>query len=226
MDPERPRPKPTLYGCVLTVLVAGGIVYGSIAGFGYAVWGPGLSGAMDVQRDPAAMHTFTKIAVYSTRLEATESEFRVSRTLWSCVRTALLIAIAVAVATAALQRRIRSRAAAILFVLALPAASALLIVWSPRVVFHHAAQRVDVERLFATRSWTYDQLQLRAVSGDVGGGRVGTRDTTASWKAQDVWLVTRDGRRIATLLSLPFETRNAAEQWRDEIARRTGVIAH
>lgn len=221
-EPEQ-KPKPSLVGCVLAIVFMVIVLYGSITGATFFLWGNGLTGAIAAHNNPAAIREFETTTIYGSTIESSREEIVIGRSLWSCVRDGILAAVAVVTITAVARRRMPRRVpGCLLFIGSAAVAASALCTLSTRVLFHLPERRVEVRRYLGTTSLGFDEVALVAAEGNVGGGRSGTRHTSAMWEAYDVALEGADGS-FTRVMSLPFETREFASRWRDELARRTGI---
>ena len=218
------KPKTSLWGCVLALLLIVGVLYGGPAAAAFFLWGPGLRGTYATHRDPSLIGTFQTITIYSSTIASSTERISIGRTWWWSVRSGICAGLLIASIAWIIRRRTMKRGTA-LMILAVNAVvfSLAFHAMSTRIRFTPRQRQVEIGTALSTRTVRYDGLLLVTSSGDIGGGRSGTRNTTAVWKANDILLIDADRKIVAELLSLPFESREYADRWRDEMARRTSV---
>lgn len=197
---QPPKPRATLRGCVLALLFVGALGYGLFAGLGFAWWGRGFAGALTARHAPERVRAASTVFVYD-RVIAVERERVVFReSWWPSARRAVLAAMAGSMAMLLLRRRL-PRLARIGGVIVI---GALVFAWS-----YARRREVSVPRGAPVR------VDVRPY--ERGGGRSGTRHTTAWEKGWEVVLA--DG---TMLVRLPWNEEADARVWRDLIAEKIG----
>lgn len=188
-----------LWGCVLTVGLVAAIAYGGLAVAGFAWWGPGFLGAMQARRAPDALRDAKRVAIYDHVIVSDSSGVTFRRSLWSMVRASIVAGV-VAALVALLVRRRRA------FVFAIAIAVALLwfvVAWRFSSSIHITGGAPG---------------EVVAVPFERGGGRSGTRHTTAWMTGYDIVLRTPDGS--TKLIRLPYNEAADAEVWRAVVAAK------
>ena len=201
MPPVKPRA--TLRGCVLTLLFVALLGYGAVAGVGYAWFGPGFGGALAARHAPERVRAASTTYVYD-RVIVVERERVVFRdALWPSARRGVLAAMLTALVTLLLRRRL-PRLTRIMAI----AGIGLLVA----AVSYARRDEVSVPRGAS--------LQVEVRPYERGGGRSGTRQTTAWEKGWEVVLA--DGTR---LVRLPWNEEGDARVWQQLIGEKIGTPA-
>lgn len=187
------------WGCLLTVAFVAAIAWGGLAGAFFAWWGPGFAGAMRARHAPAAVRDAARVTIYDTVVVREGGGVTFRRSLWSIVRASVVAGL-VAALLALLIRRQR----AFVLAVAVPAAMLwLLVAWRFSSAVHIARGTPG---------------EVVAVPFERGGGRSGTRHTTAWMKGYDI--VLRTPQRTTRLIRLPYNEAPDAEVWRSIVAAK------
>jgi hypothetical protein len=196
------KPRPSVWGCVLTFVFVAILGYGAFAGFGFAWWGPGFAGALAGRHAPERVRAASTVYIYDyvIEVEATRVVFRNS--LWMSMRRALLASLVSALVVflySAGRRRDTPRAALLAISLGLGIATF--------AISKSRTREVSVPRGVPVR------LDVRWF--EFGGGRSGTKNTASEVSGWQI--VTSDG---TVLVRLPWNSLDDAEIWRGLIAEK------
>lgn len=201
---KKPSALYRLWGCLATVALVAAGAYGGVFAIGYAWWGPGFLSAMDARRAPDLLRDAPRVTIYDSVIVDARGGVTFRRSLWSIVRASLVAGFIAALAALVVRR---SRG----FVLAVAIPVALL--WF--AIASHFSPAIHIARGMPG--------EVVAIPFERGGGRSGTKQTTAWMTGYDIVLRTR--QRTTRLIRLPYNEAPDAEVWRSIVEaklRRAG----
>jgi ABC-type branched-subunit amino acid transport system permease subunit len=190
---KKPSPLYRLWGCLATVALVVAGAYGGVFAIGYAWWGPGFLSAIDARRAPDMLRDAPRVTIYDSVIIDEGNGVAFRRSLWSIVRASIVAGL-IAALVALLVRRRRG------FVLAMAIPVALL--WFG--IASHLSPAIHITRGMPG--------EVVAMPFERGGGRSGTKQTTAWMTGYDIVLRTRN--RNTRLVRLPYNEARDAEVWR------------
>jgi hypothetical protein len=198
----RPKPRVNLPGCVLALLLVGGLVYAFGAGIGYLWWGRGFAGAMAGRHAPERIRAANPVYIYDGVIVVERDRVVFRRSWWAAMRPSLMMAFLAAIGTFMVRQRKKARwwmlAAAIV---------------AGAVTFSVSRSRhpvVTVPRVAKGKVAVH-------YYGDIRGG-TSTRSTREDESGYDIVLV--DGDRTTRLVRLPWNVEEDAQIWRGLIEEK------
>lgn len=196
------KPRLNLWGCVLTLTLVGGAVYGIGAGMPYLWWGRGFAGAMAGRYAPERIRAANPVYIYDGVIEVERDRVVFRRSLWAPTRAGLLAALLAAVVTFAVRQRRKARwwmlgAAVVAFAITFFVSRSR----HPVVVVPRGAPGKVAVHYY----------------GDIRGG-TSTRSTQEDETGYDIVLV--DGERRTRLVRLPWNVEDDAKIWRGLIEEK------
>ena len=224
MGAEAPpqKKKPTLCGCFVSLIFMAVILYGGITGAGLFWWGLGGVQAARAHRNPDILLQQEPLRLFNDVVISRDGATLFRRSHWSHVRNGLLFALPISIMLAVIKVARGKR-----FLLAFGAvamlASAISFTGADSVTVNHATHRIEVRKLFSSQERDCSSCVVSIVPYQLGGGRSGTRHTTA-W-SEGIAVVLKDGSGEQRLMKLPYETPSIARLVRDLIAKRISLPA-
>jgi len=191
-------------GCVLTLLIVGGTLYGAAFGMGFLWWGRGFAGAMAGRHAPERIRAASTVYLYDGVIVVQPDRVVFRRSLWAPLRASLLSALGAAVVALVIAAQRRRKARWWMLGAATVAGAIAFFVSQSRhptvVVPRGAPGKVEVRR--------YANLR----------GGSSTRSVHEDESGYDIVLV--DGGRTTRLVRLPWNVREDAEIWRGLIEEK------
>lgn len=191
-----------LWGCVLTLLLVAGAVYGIGAGMGFLWWGRGFAGAMAGRHAPERIRAANPVYIYDGVIVVERDRVVFRRSLWAPARAGLLMALLAAIVTLVVRVRRKAR-----WWMLAAASVAFALTFSVSQRRHPV---VTVPRGAPGKVEVHDY-------GDIRGG-TSTRSVQEDESGYDIVLV--DGARKTRLVRLPWNVEEDAQIWRGLIEEK------
>lgn len=193
------KPRVNVLGCIAGLAIFIALIYAGVAGLGFLWWGRGFAGALAGRHRPESVRNASRIAIYDHVILVERDRVVFRRSLWASARFASLLGIAASVVTLLLRRKR----------LALGAGVAI-------AVLTFAISRSRAHDVVLPRGAPRNVVMTTY---DYGGGRSGTRNTTAMQTGYAIV----DAETSQVLVRLPWNEEPDARFWRDLVAEK---IAH